>query len=111
MQTETDIEISLLMSTRNRAAALNKSLEAIAGIKFSNWELIVVDNGSTDNTEDVVRAHQAKSAFPIVYVREDKPGLSHGRNAGLAASRGQIIAYTDDDCYPEPDSLKNCQDF
>ncbi len=60
-------------------------------------EVIIVDNNSTDNTRDLVHALIPTSAGRLRYVFEGRQGLSHGRNAGISASRGEIIAFTDDD--------------
>jgi glycosyltransferase involved in cell wall biosynthesis len=59
------------------------------------WELLVVDNGSTDGTHDTVRAFDAR--LPVRMVREVRPGLSHARNRAIAEARGSWIVWTDDD--------------
>jgi glycosyltransferase involved in cell wall biosynthesis len=71
-----------------------------------NAELIVVNNGSTDNTAEIIENFQQNSPFPIINVLEPKAGLSNARNAGIIASSGRVIAFTDDDCYPQPDLLR-----
>lgn len=99
-------EVSLILCTRNRARGLSAALEAIGRITFARpWELVVVDNGSTDDTSSVVARFAAAAPMPVRTVMQPIKGLSNARNAGLAAARGQIIAFTDDDCYPSPDFL------
>lgn len=98
--------ISYLISTRNRAKGLAQCLEAVLKVDFPDWELIVVDNGSTDATADIVRSFQTDHPGRIHYVFEPRPGLSRGRNAALQASSGSILVFSDDDCYPEPDFLQ-----
>lgn len=98
--------ISLIICTRNRAGPLGRCLAAAAGIVHTgDWELVVVDNGSTDATGAVVADFAATVGFPVVPVVQPVPGLSNARNAGVAAARGDLILFTDDDCYVEADIL------
>lgn len=96
--------ISVVVCTHNRAARLDRCLRHMseaAVLSASGSELIVVDNGSDDDTRRVV-ARRADS-LPLTYVFEDRRGLSHARNRGIAEARGPIIAFTDDDCLVAPD--------
>jgi glycosyltransferase involved in cell wall biosynthesis len=68
-------------------------------------ELILVDNGSVDKTADVIQEFIETVSVPATYVFESLPGLSNARNAGLRVARGEILAFTDDDCYPAKDFL------
>lgn len=98
------VDLSLLISTRNRATQLRRCLDRVAEIKTSaRWELVVIDNGSTDNTAEVVSDFAKSAPFAVQQVYEPKPGLARGHNAGVAVARGRIIALTDDDCYPASD--------
>ena len=90
--------VSLLICTRNRARALRHTLDSIAETHcppVSAIELIVVDNGSTDDTQSVVAG--ASLPFPVRYVVEPRPGAANARNAALAAARHDILLWTDDD--------------
>lgn len=99
-------DISLIVCTRNRGRQLAPCLEAMRQLRFEgSWEIIVVDNGSTDDTPAVIKAAAAGMPTRFVSVLQPRPGVSGGRNAGIAASRGRIVAFTDDDCYVEPDFL------
>jgi GT2 family glycosyltransferase len=71
----------------------------------TDCNLVVVDNGSSDETPAIIAAFADRAPFPVIYVREERPGLSTARNAGVRASSGRIVAFTDDDCYPDPDLL------
>lgn len=98
--------ISLIICTRNRAGPLERCLDAVASIACdAPWELIVVDNGSTDATAAVVADFAAAQAFPVRCVSQPVKGLSNARNAGVAAATGELILFTDDDCYVESGTL------
>ncbi len=100
------MDISLVLCTRDRADALKGALDAIAALDFGGaWEAVLVDNGSSDDTRAVIDAFAERVAFPVRYVHQPVKGLSNARNAGLAAARGAIIAFTDDDCYVLADFL------
>jgi glycosyltransferase involved in cell wall biosynthesis len=62
------------------------------------WELVVVDNNSTDDTREAVLRFSARAGFDCRYAFEGKQGLSHARNRGVAEARGDVIACVDDDC-------------
>ena len=64
-----------------------------------------MDNGSVDKTAALVRDFIAAAPIPVVYVFEPRRGLGNAHNAGLKIARGEILAFTDDDCYPAPDFL------
>jgi glycosyltransferase involved in cell wall biosynthesis len=98
--------VSLIVCTKNRAERLATCLEHIARIEAPfAWELIVVDNASSDHTRCVVQGFMARAAVCARYLLEPEPGNGVGRNAGIAQSLGEILVFTDDDCYVEPDYL------
>jgi glycosyltransferase involved in cell wall biosynthesis len=100
------ISISLVICTRNRAQQLNTCLAYIAALNTSTpWELIVVDNGSSDSTSHVLREFARSASFPVIILNEPLAGLGRARNRGWRAAKGEIIAFTDDDCYVLPDFL------
>ncbi|MDH3347064.1 MAG: glycosyltransferase [Desulfobulbaceae bacterium] len=100
------MKISVVISTRNRSKQLASCISSFSHITFANpFELVIVDNGSTDNTSQLLHELKNKSTFPIKIVYEPIPGLGRARNAGWRAASGQIIAFTDDDCYPDKDWL------
>lgn len=100
--------ISLIVCTRNRASRLPECLERIERLESppGGWELILVDNASTDSTAALMAAFAATAPFPVRCVRAAVPGQGRARNAGIAHARGHILAFTDDDCYPAPDYLR-----
>src|SRR5262245_58021394 len=99
MRAETTLpDITVLICTRNRAAQLGHALSSAARMDAPpgvRWELVVVDNGSTDETEQVALGYSDR--LPVRLVREETPGLSHARNRGVSEARGRYICWTDDD--------------
>src|SRR5689334_5194303 len=84
-------EISVVICTRNRAASLAECLRALteaARTVSAAIELVVVDNGSTDDTTDVVAAFVRTASFPVSRVEEKHPGLARARNVGIGHARG-----------------------
>lgn len=70
------------------------------------WELVIVDNRSTDDTSRVIEGLAGRAGFPVKALFEPRQGKSHGLNTGIAAARGELIAFTDDDGIPAPDWLE-----
>lgn len=99
--------ISLVVCTRNRATKLTSALVAFSKIEYAGkYEVILVDNGSTDATKEVIESFIIENSVPFKYVYEEKAGLSRARNTGVSNTKGEIIAFTDDDCYPREDFLQ-----
>ncbi len=102
------MECSVIVTTSNRAASLAKTLRAFSDLSIPlGWrvELIVVDNASKDRTAEVVREAPLKE-FHLRYLYEGRPGKSNGLNAALAAARGEVLLFTDDDVIPATDWLE-----
>ncbi len=92
--------LSIVICTRNRAASLVQTLASVGRSTVPpefETEFLVVDNGSTDDTAQVVRDIRPANGLVVKYLLEKQPGLSHARNAALSGSTGQIIVFTDDD--------------
>lgn len=107
--------LSIVVCTFNRAPRLKAALEALLAqtADRSRWEVVVVDNRSTDGTREVVRAFETRGEgaaahanggrAPVVrYAFEERQGLSHARNRGWREARGRWVGYTDDDCLCPP---------
>jgi len=88
--------ISVVVCTHNGAPTIAECLSAVTRLDYSNYEVIVVEDGSTDATAAVVEE------FDVQVVATPGLGLSGARNVGLAAATGEIVAYIDDDAYPDP---------
>ena len=98
--------LSVIVCTRDRAGPLARALESLVGqdVAAGSSEIVVVDNGSTDGTRDVVRRFASRA--DVVYVYEPTPGLGRARNAGLRVARGRLIAFTDDDVIAHADWIQ-----
>jgi glycosyltransferase involved in cell wall biosynthesis len=92
------MNISVIIATYNRAPQIEACLRGLAIQAFvPGDEVIVVDNGSTDETSAILDREQASFPVPLRHLEEPRPGKSNAIAAGLAAARGEILAFTDDD--------------
>ena len=92
--------VSVIVCSYNGARTLNDCLDSLGKLNYPNYEVILVDDGSTDNTAQIA------AQFPNVrYIDQSNHGLSHARNTGAAAAKGEVFAYTDSDCMADPDWL------
>jgi len=99
--------VSIVVCTRNRSDKLRACLTAIQRMKpTASSELVVVDNGSTDETPRVLEEFRSKMGATMITATEARRGLSRGLNRALALTRGEIIVFVDDDCYPAPDLIE-----
>jgi GT2 family glycosyltransferase len=92
--------ISVVVCTHNGGRTLPECLEGLRGLDYPNYEVIVVNDGSTDNSAVIA----SLSGYRLI--NTEHRGLSHARNAGLAVAEGEIVVYIDDDAFPDPDWLK-----
>ena len=108
----TEYDVSVVLSTYNRASMLRASLPTVLSqsVPPSRYEVIVVDNNSTDDTPHVVETCGRGGEHTVRYVREVRQGLSFARNAGVAAARAPIVAFTDDDVRAAPDWVEVIRD-
>ena len=89
--------ISVVVCSYNGAKTIRDCLEALQGVEYPNYEVIVVNDGSTDDTESIAEQYPCR----VISITPNQ-GLSHARNMGLKAATGDIVAYIDDDAYPDP---------
>lgn len=93
------MDVSVIIATRNRASHLRETLRSLANTHVPaelSGELVVVDNGSTDETASVIEAWSPVD-WPVRCVVESTPGLSQARNRGVREASGAVVLFTDDD--------------
>lgn len=91
----------MIVPTRNRAGLLARLLESLAALRYPDWDVLVVDDGSEDETGAVVQAAKA-AGLPVGYIYQRWAKMGAARNRGIARARGEIVAFTDDDCLVHP---------
>lgn len=96
-----DPDLSVVICTLNRRRLLMDAVTSVLGDIADGVELIVVDNGSTDGSIQAVEELERHDPR-VVLVREPRLGLSHARNAGIAAASGRVVAFLDDDAVVAP---------
>lgn len=89
--------VSVVMPTRNRAALLERAVKSVLDQTFRDWELIIIDDASTDATAAVVSEYCSRDARVRMHTLTTSRGGAAARNAGIAAARGAWIAFLDDD--------------
>ena len=95
--------VSVVINTYNRGPHLERCLRGLQRQTYANFEVVVVNGPSTDNTQEILKKFEGK----IRGVQTVSRVLSVSRNEGIAASRGELVAFTDDDALPQPDWLTN----
>jgi glucosyl-dolichyl phosphate glucuronosyltransferase len=94
----TNMDVSIAICTRNRAVSLARTLKSLTAMSVPDgldWEIVVVNNASSDNTDAVIFCFQ--SQLPLQRQFEAAPGLSNARNRAVAAAKGAYVVWTDDD--------------
>jgi glycosyltransferase involved in cell wall biosynthesis len=99
--------LTVLIATYNGSKTLPEVLKAYRAVvpPDGGWKLIIVDNGSTDNTREIIAAF--RHYLPVTYLSEPKPGKNAALNTGLACLSGDLAVLTDDDALPRPNWLRH----
>ena len=103
MKNNNDELISVIIPTYNRGYIIKKSIESVLAQTYTNFELIIVDDGSTDNTKQVIDEFKD---YRIRYIFQNNAGACAARNKGISVSKGKYIAFHDSDDEWFPDKLK-----
>ena len=88
--------ISVVICSYNGSRTVRDTLDALQGVSYPDFEVILVDDGSTDPTPQIA------AEYAVRCISTENRGLSAARNSGWQAARGEIVAYIDDDAYPDP---------
>jgi glycosyltransferase involved in cell wall biosynthesis len=100
--------VSVVLPTYNRAAFIAEALDSISGQTFADWELVVVDDGSTDGTREVVERRTSRFSQQTTYVYQQNRGAYGARNTGLDHATGEFVAFFDSDDLWLPEHLERC---
>lgn len=108
-----EVDATVAICTYNGAERLESVIDSLKVQQTRNraWEIVVVDNASTDRTSEVCKALALSCPVPFRVVSEEKPGLSHARARAGASARGAILCFLDDDNIAEPDWVENAVAF
>jgi glycosyltransferase involved in cell wall biosynthesis len=104
------VKITVILCTYNRCRSLARALSSAAALNMPDsveWEVLVVDNNSRDDTRKVVEEFERRYRGRFRYLFEPKSGKSHALNSGIRESRADIVAFMDDDVTVHPDWLQN----
>ncbi len=101
-------KISIILPTYNRGPFLTQALASIRSQTFADWELIIVDDGSTDDTGKLIKQYLSDLHQPYRYVCQENQGAYGARNSGLELARGQYVAFFDSDDLWLPHRLQRC---
>lgn len=99
----TSVDLSVIVATRDRAGPLKRTLNSLRHQRLGSltWQLVVVDNGSSDSTSEVLT--RAAEDLPLTVILEPEPGKNRALNSALAHLRGDLFVFADDDIVAEPD--------
>lgn len=98
--------VSIIIPTYNRETLLPRAIESVIAQTFDDWEIVLVDDGSTDGTPRLARDFARRLGDRFVYIPQDNHGSSAARNRGIDASRGRYVAFLDSDDEFLPEKLE-----
>ena len=106
-QPKSKMLVTIIVCTYNRASLLEKTLQALLAQKTNaEYEIVVIDNNSTDRTKEAVKKVAHNAEIPVRYYIEKEQGISSARNRGAQEARGEYIAYIDDDAIASENWLR-----
>jgi glycosyltransferase involved in cell wall biosynthesis len=95
-------KVSVIIPTYNRGQYITQALESVLNQTFRDYDIIVIDDGSTDNTGEILKKYEGK----IRSIRQENQGISNTRNRGIRETNGEYLAFLDSDDYWTPEKLK-----
>ena len=107
MSTETPF-FSVIIPAYNREIFLKKSVDSVLAQTFMDFELIIIDDGSTDNTPEVISSYKDKR---LIHIQQQNSGVSNARNKGLTNAKGSFIAFLDSDDWWTENKLERTREF
>ncbi|HEY8314021.1 MAG TPA: glycosyltransferase [Candidatus Baltobacteraceae bacterium] len=97
------MRLSVVIATKDRAEYLDRALESFSKqIGAPPFEVVIVDNGSTDPTPQIVERAKREYPFEVTYVFEERPNRAAARNRGIAVAQGHVVLFCDDDVFAPP---------
>ena len=101
--------VSVIIPTFNRAQSLKRAIDSVFAQSYKSWEILVIDNSSSDGTELILRQYN-KDKVKILSVKNDGV-IGYSRNIGIQNAKGEIIAFLDSDDWWEPLKLEKCVEY
>lgn len=99
--------VSVIIPTYNRASFITKAIDSVLEQTFNDFEIIVIDDGSTDQTKEKLKPYQNK----IIYRYQENQGIAKARNQGLEIAQGDYIAFLDSDDFWKPEKIQKQIEF
>lgn len=99
-------KVSVVIPTYNRAEWLKRVIESLLNQTYQDFETIVVDDGSVDETENMIREVMKNAPCELAYFKQENKGPGSARNAGITHAKGELILFIDDDVLPAPNLLE-----
>jgi GT2 family glycosyltransferase len=103
MSVASRLDVTVAIATIDRPASLARCLDAILGGHALPGEIVIVDQSASQDTAALVGSRAAASPVPLRFIRQPRRGLAASRNLALAHASGRVVAFTDDDCVPDPE--------
>lgn len=104
------MQFSIIIPTYNYAHFLSRAIDSCISQEGEDWEIIVVDDGSTDNTKDILEPYMIRRSYPIRYIMQNNLGPSAARNTGIRYANGNYLLFLDADDALLPCSLLKFRD-